>query len=73
MLHIRMLSGETLASMPLEEVSSVREVKRRLHQLHGLPPRFRQKLFLQGAALGDAEELDSPVDIYLDLVLQASW
>ena len=42
MLQIRMLSGEEVASIPVEEVSNVREVKRRLQQLHGLPPRFRQ-------------------------------
>ena len=55
MLRIRMLSGEEVTSIPLEEVGSVKEVKQRLHQLHGLPPRFRQKLLLQGACLGDAE------------------
>ena len=67
MLRIRMLSGEE-AHMPVEEVSCVREVKRRLHQLHGLPPRFRQRLILQGTNLDDAYELDSPLE--LDLLLQ---
>ena len=44
MLHVRMLSGHEVASIPVEKVSSVRGVKQRLHQLHGLPPRFRQRL-----------------------------
>ncbi|CAE7557663.1 unnamed protein product [Symbiodinium natans] len=69
MLRIRMLSGEEVTSIPLEEVGSVKEVKQRLHQLHGLPPRFRQKLLLQGACLGDADELHSTFE--LDLVLQS--
>ena len=38
-----MLAGEEV-SMPVEEVSCVREAKRRLHHVHGLPPRFRQRL-----------------------------
>ena len=67
MLRVRMLSGE-VTSIPLESVSNVREVKQRLHQHHGLPPRFRQRLILEGATLDDAEELDSPID--LDLVVQ---
>ena len=68
MLRVRMLSGEEVASLPVEEVSNVLELKRRLHQLHGLPPRFRQRLLLQGANLDDAHTFDSPLD--LDLVLQ---
>ena len=68
MLRIRMLSGALVASIPVAEVSNVREVKQRLHSLHGLPPRFRQRLLFQGASLDDAANLDSPMD--LDLVLQ---
>ena len=33
-VRIRMLSGDEVASMPLEEVRDVREVKQRLHELH---------------------------------------
>ena len=67
MLHIRMISGEELTSMPVEEVSSVRDVKRRLQGLHGLPPRFRQRLLLQGSnrKLDDADEVASPLDLQL--------
>ena len=67
MLRIRMLSG-AVVSMPVEEVSCVREAKRRLQQLHGMPPRFRQRLCLHGTNLDDATELDSPLE--LDLMLQ---
>ena len=67
MLRIRMLSGEEV-NMPVGEVSCVREAKRRLHQLHGVPPRFRQRLILHGTNLDDAYELDSPLE--LDLILQ---
>ena len=68
MLHMRLLSGQVVASMPVEQVSSVKEVKRRLHQLHGLPPRFRQRLILHGTNLDDADMLDTPLD--LEIVLQ---
>ena len=68
LLRIRMLSGEEV-SMPVEEVSCVREAKRRLHHVHGLPPRFRQRLILHGTNLDDADELCAPLDLHL--VLQA--
>ena len=67
MLQIRLLSGEEVASIPVDAPRSVRELKQRLHQLHGQPPRFRQRLLLQGASLSDDVKLDSPMD--LDLVL----
>ena len=67
MLRIRMLSAAEVA-MPVEEVRTVKEVKQRLHQLHGLPPRFRQRLLLQDRILDDAEDCHSPLS--LDLVLQ---
>ena len=54
MLRIRMLSGEEVTSMAVEDAISVREVKRRLHQ-RGLPPRFRLRLFLDGASLDDSD------------------
>ena len=38
-------------------------MKQCLHQLHGLPPRFRQRLLLQGSSLHDADKLDSPLDL----------
>ena len=49
MLHVRLVSGQEVATIPMEEVNSVREVKRYLHQHHGLAPRFRQRLMLKGS------------------------
>ena len=72
MLRIRMLSGEEVTTMPVEEVGSVREVKQRLHQLHGLPPRFRQRLIFQGTNLDDADKLDSPLDLILVVLSYSS-
>ena len=51
--------------MPVKEVSCIREVKQRLHQRHGLPPRFRQRLVLEGANLDDAANIDSPRELEL--------
>ena len=61
MLHIRRMSGEELTALPAEEVSDVRGVKRRLQELHGLPPRFRQRLLVPGSKqkLDDDYKLDS--------------
>ena len=58
MLRIRMLSGEELASAPVEDLSNVRELKQTLHQLKGMPPRFRQRLLLDGASLADSTKLE---------------
>ena len=68
MLHIHRMSGE-LTTLPAEEVSSVRGVKRRLQELHDLPPRFRQRLLVQGSTqnLDDDYELGSAG--HLELVM----
>ena len=50
------------------KVSNVKALKERLHHLHGLPPRFRQRLLHRGSTLDDAYKLDSPLD--LNLVVQ---
>ena len=73
MLRVRMLSGEVVASIPseeLEDVNDARSLKQRLHRLHGLPPRFRQRLFHCGRPLDDMDrlELDSPMDVELVLL-----
>ena len=59
MLRITLLSGEELTSLPLTELSDVKALKQRLHQEHGLPPRFRQRLLHEGKTLDDAVALDS--------------
>ena len=66
---MRLISGEALTSIPVEEIHDVRGLKQRLNQLHGLPPRFRQRLLLHGEMLEDTAKLDSPMD--LDLVVLA--
>ncbi|CAE7228827.1 unnamed protein product [Symbiodinium necroappetens] len=63
MLRITLLSGEALASIAAEEVGDVKALKRRLHQHHGLPPRFRQKLLHEGSVLEDAAMLDSMMEV----------
>ena len=67
MLRIRMLSGEEVESIAVGELSDVKELKLHLHQLHGLPTRFRQRLLRGGNPMDDSVALDSPMD--LDLVL----
>ena len=62
------LSGEEVASIAAGEVSDVRSLKRRLSQLPGLPPRFRQRLLLDGRGLEDAVMLDSAMDLQLVLL-----
>ena len=69
MLRVRMLSGEEVDRLPVGELSDVKELKLRLHQLHGLPTRFRLRLLRDGKCMDDSVMLDSPMD--LDLVLLA--
>ena len=59
MLRVGKLSGEEVASIPIVQLSDVKTLKQRLHQQHGLPPRFRQRLLHEGNTLNDAVKLDS--------------
>ena len=68
MLRIRMLSGEEVVRIPLEEVADVRALKQRLNTLHGLPNRFRQRLFFRGSPLHDSATLSSPANLELVLL-----
>ena len=67
MLHVRMISGEVVTSMAVEELHAVRDLKDQLHQRHSMPPRFRQRLLFNGKSMDDTTMLDKPMD--LDLVL----
>ena len=67
-----MLSGEELGSVPLEDLTDVKSLKQQLSQLHGVPPRFRQRLLLHGKCLDDSFPLDSPLDLELVLLCFAS-
>ncbi|OLQ11117.1 Kinase D-interacting substrate of 220 kDa [Symbiodinium microadriaticum] len=62
MLHVTLLSGEDLAAFPFSELSDVKALKQRLHEQHGLPPRFRQRLFHEENALDDAVTLASVME-----------
>ena len=66
MLRIRRISGEELA-ITLEEdlVPDVRALKQYLNQLHGLPPRFRQRLLLHGQCLEDTATLPPGMELEL--------
>ena len=68
MLRITMLSGEEVASMPLPDLSDVRALKEQLHRLHGLPTRFRQRLFHCGNPVDDATPLDAAMELSLVLL-----
>ena len=68
MLRVRMLSGNWVASIPAVELGDVKSLKQRLHRLHGLPSRFRQRLFHEGSLLDDAAQLDSLRDLELLLL-----
>ena len=72
MICIRLLSGDELVKVPLQsasgEVKDVKGLQQCLHQLHGMPPRFRQRMLLHGQILDDATKLDSPMELELVLL-----
>ena len=69
MLRVKMLSGEELARVPLQDgLCDVKGLKRLLHQQHGLPPRFSQRLLFRGQILDDATKLDFPMELELVLL-----
>ena len=68
MLSVRKLSGEEVASMPVEQLSSVRALKQELNRSHGVPPRFQQRLLLDGNRLDDCAQLASPMELELVLL-----
>ena len=57
-----------MTRLPLTELSDVKGLKRRLHQQHALPPRFRQRLFHNGGIFDDAFKLDSAMDLQVLMV-----
>ena len=63
MLRIRRLSGEELTIAPEQDLlPDVRALKHHLHQRQGLPPRFRQRVFLYGQCLEDPATLHSDME-----------
>eukprot|EP00439_Symbiodinium_sp_Y106_P033859 s399_g4.t1 len=67
MLRVWWASGEQVAAIPAEELSTVRALKQRLQAHCGLP-RFRQRLLHGGRNLDDSVALDSPLDLQLVLL-----
>ena len=70
MLCVRLLSGEA-STVPLGDdldLSDVKGLKQHLHQLHGMPLRFRQRLLLHGQILDDEAKLDLSVELELILL-----
>ncbi|CAE7573519.1 mask [Symbiodinium sp. CCMP2456] len=60
-------SGEEIASLPVDELSDVKALKRYLEPLCGTP-RFRQRLLNDGVMLDDGAVLNSPLDLQLVLL-----
>ena len=66
MLRIRRLSGQELTITTEEDlVPDVRALKRHLHRLYGLPPRFGQRLLLHGTVLEDTATLYPGMELEL--------
>ncbi|CAE7943916.1 mask [Symbiodinium sp. KB8] len=60
-----MTSGEEVASIGVEELSDAKALKQELSRKHGLPPRFRQRLFHRGSPVDDSAPLDSILELQL--------
>ena len=66
MVRINTISGEELTTALKEDlVPDVRALKQHLHQLHDLPPRFRQRLLLHGQCLEDSAALHPAMELQL--------
>ena len=66
MVTVRLASGKVLATIPTQELTTVRALKQRLHSLCDAT-RFRQRLLHDGELLEDEDELDSPFELQLIL------
>ena len=64
MLRVWWTSGEELAALPVEQLSTVRALKQDLHKLCGVP-RFRQRLIHDDKSLSDSACLDAAIDVQL--------
>ena len=64
MLRINRISGEEL-TVALEEdlITDVRALKQHLNQRQGLPPRFRQRLLLDGQCLEDTATVHAAMEL----------
>ena len=68
----RLLSGHEVAIPVISPVESefydVKALKQQLNRLHGMPVRFRQRLFHGADLLPDSAQLDSPMTLELVLL-----
>ena len=62
------MSGEELSAIPVEELSDVASLKKRLRAKNGLPICL-QDLVHEGRRLADAEKLQAPLDLQVILSL----
>ena len=70
MLRISRISGNDLTTaLEGDLILDVRAVKQHLNQLHGSPPRFRQRLLLHGQCLDDTATVHPGME--LELVMLA--
>ena len=67
MLHVSSLSAETY-SVPVEDCSDARALKAYLRCSCGFPPRFQQRLFLEGSELEDSKLLEASMELNLLLI-----
>ena len=67
MLTVRLVSGDLLAAIPTQELSTVRALKQQLHSLCDAA-RFRQRLLHGGTVLDDDLKLDAPRELQLVLL-----
>ena len=66
MLRIRRISGEELTAALQEDlITNVRALKQHLNQRQGLPPRFRQRLLLDGRCLEDTATVHAAMELEL--------
>ena len=67
MLHVSCLSGETYA-VPIEVCGDAKSLKACLSCSWGLPPRFQQRLVLEGSELEDSKLLEASMELNLLLL-----
>ena len=67
MLHVTSLSGEKYA-VPAQDNGDARALKAYFSRTHGFPPRFQQRLFLDGNELEDSTGLEAAVELNLLLL-----
>ena len=67
MLHVTSLSGEKYA-VPAKDYSDARALKTYFSRTHGLPPRFQQRMLLEGNELEDSTGLEACMELNLLLL-----